>query len=202
MANTQLPGGGGGGGSGGGSGDGGDNGGGILDFVKSWDDLSLPGWLSNLKAFAHHPRRTVIGIFVSTIVGYAIWFGEVSIAGILAAAGFKVGIPDAPQGLPGLSDGKWIVPPQDYTGPVDLPGMIYNILASAVAPVGQAILDAFVAVNTRIATIATGSGGVPDLIAPLLVLFLWTLEFGVVIWMGKQLLGLAKQLTIDTINPL
>lgn len=164
--------------------------------------ISFPDVKGSLITFATNPRRTIIGVIVSTIVGYVVWFGEVSIAGLLAAAGFKVGIPDAPETLPGLSEGPWIVPPQDYTGPVDLPRIIYDIVAGAIAPVGQAFLGVFVTINTRIASLAAGPTGLPALVAPVVVLGLWTVEFIVLIWIGRQALSLGKTLALDTLNPL
>ena len=88
----------------GGSGGGGGGGGGGDGYITEWGDLSLPGWIEDLKLLYNNPRGFVLGVLLSTLVGYVLqalllglnlgrWLAGFEVPGQITVDGSSVNVP-------------------------------------------------------------------------------------------------------------
>ncbi|MFB6200679.1 MAG: hypothetical protein ABEI98_01570 [Halorhabdus sp.] len=134
-------------------------------------------------------------------MAYLLWAGELAISGTLILAGFDVGLP-GPDDVPGLGNDKWLVPPQEWFGPIDVPGRLAEILGNVGTSIGAPILDFVSEFNTTISTMAGSASPVPAIVQPVVVTGLWGLEILAILFVLSRSLGLVKTLALDTLNPL
>lgn len=117
--------------------------------ISGWGDLSLPGWLTNLKAVANSPRRFVLGVLLSTLVGYVLtalllginltrWIAGFEVPGQITVDGSSVNVP-------------WCSSNEcDLFSFVDIPGYVADVLIDEFGLGGIQLLQGIETVWTSI----------------------------------------------------
>jgi len=117
--------------------------------ISSWGDLSLPGWLTNLKAVANSPRRFVLGVLLSTLVGYVLTVLLLGINLTRWIAGFEVPgqitVDGSPVNVPWCSSSEC-----DLFSFVDIPGYLADVLIDELGLGGIQLLQGIETVWTSI----------------------------------------------------